>query len=217
MEARAYFNLILRYAWLIILIMVVAGVGTAVVDSMRDPTYRATARVAVRPAAGLSDERTTVDMVAQMGARFIPGTFAQIVTSAAVEAAAQKAAGLSAAAATDYPVEANVLPDTAVVELAMTGRDPVLLAKYLNATVDATIKNSKDLFRVVDLVPLETVQPPQNKISPVPSRDIPLAIGLGLAAGVLLALALGYIRAPAPTPVARPVDHAQPALTADRG
>jgi capsular polysaccharide biosynthesis protein len=217
MEARAYFNLILRYAWLIILIMVVAGVGTAVVDSMREPTYRATARVVVRPAAGLSEERTTVDMVAQMGARFIPGTFAQIVTSAAVEADAQKAVGLSAAAATDYPVEANVLPDTAVVELAMTGRDPVLLAKYLNATVDATIKNSKDLFRVVDLVPLETVQPPQNKISPVPSRDIPLAVGLGLAAGVLLALALGYIRAPAPTPVARPVDHPQPVLSADRG
>jgi capsular polysaccharide biosynthesis protein len=83
--------------------------------------------------------------------------------------------------------------------------------------VDATIKNSKDLFRVVDLVPLETVQPPQNKISPVPSRDIPLAVGLGLAAGVLLALALGYIRAPAPAPVARPVDHPQPVLSADRG
>jgi capsular polysaccharide biosynthesis protein len=216
MEARVYFNLIWRYAWLIILIMVVAGVGTAVVDSMRDPTYRATARVAVRPAASLSDERTMVDMVAQMGARFIPGTFAQTVTSAAVQAAAQKAAGLSADAAKDYPVDANVLPDTAVVEIAMTGKDPALLAKYLNATVAATIQNSKDLFRVVDLVPLETVQPPQNKISPVPSRDIPLAVGLALAAGILLALALGYLRAPAPVAVARPVDNAHPVLTADR-
>jgi capsular polysaccharide biosynthesis protein len=217
MEARAYFNLILRYAWLIILIMVVAGVGTAIVDSVREPTYRSTARVVVRPATDLTDQRTTVDMLAQMGARFIPGTFAQIVTSAAVETEAQKAVGLSATAATDYPVEANVLPDTAVVEIAVTGRDPALLAKYLNATVDATIKNSKDLFRVVDLVPLETVQPPQNKISPVPSRDIPLAVGLGLAAGVLLALALGYLRAPAPTVVAQPVDRPQPVLSTDRG
>ena len=81
MEARAYFNLILRYAWLIILIMVVAGVGTAVVDSMREPTYRATARVVVRPAAGLSDERTTVDMVAQMGDPAEANTFINIAVA----------------------------------------------------------------------------------------------------------------------------------------
>jgi uncharacterized protein involved in exopolysaccharide biosynthesis len=206
MELRTYLNSIFRYWWLVLLLLVAGGIIAAGLDKVRQPIYSSEARVAVRPSPTLSDTRTIIDLVGQMGARYIAGTFAQTFTSAQVKDVAQKAVGLSPEQASDYPLQANVLPDTAVISVEGTGPDPTTLVNYLNATLEATVHDTGDLFRVMDLVPLEQARVPHTPDSPQPSRDIPAGAGIGLGLGIVLALAIDYLRGARPgTPVAQPL------------
>jgi uncharacterized protein involved in exopolysaccharide biosynthesis len=206
MELRTYLNSIFRYWWLVLLLLVAGGVLAAGLDKVRQPIYSSSARVAVRPSPTQSDTRTIIDLVGQMGARYIAGTFAQTFTSAQVRDVAQKAVGLTAEDADDYPLQANVLPDTAVIDVEGTGPDPTVLVNYINATLEATVRDTGDLFRVMDLVPLEQARVPHTPDSPQPSRDIPAGAGLGLGVGIVLALLLDLIRGSRTSrSVARPV------------
>ena len=218
MEIRSYLGIIGRYWWLVVLVSVAAAAASAVVDYVRTPSYTSHARVAVRPAPGLeSDPRTVVDLMGQIN-RSVVGTFAQAFTSAEVKAEAVKSAGLSRAEADNYPLDANILPDSIVIEVSGSGPDPTVLANYINATVSAAVTNTKSLFRVIDLVPFEPAHPPESPSSPTPSRDIPTGAALGLAVGLLLALTLDYMRGPrvvAP-PVANVPGRISPYLEADR-
>ena len=168
MELRTYLNSIFRYWWLVLLLLVVGGVLAAGLDRVKKPVYSSEARVAVRPSPTLSDTRTIIDLVGQMGARYIAGTYAQTFTSAQVRDVAQKAVGLSADDADDYALQANVLPDTAVIAVEGTGPDPTILVNYINATLEATVHDTGDLFRVMDLVPLEQAGVPHSPTPPNP-------------------------------------------------
>jgi capsular polysaccharide biosynthesis protein len=192
MELRTYANLLLRYIWMILLIALIAGVAAGVVDYMRQPVYQSQVRVALRPATNVTEPNALANMMQSLGGRYVPGTFAEAFTSASVIAEAQGA--VPQARDTAYSVSVNVLPDTSVLEVRGTGPDPAVLAAYVNAIVAAGIKNPQGLFRGVDLVALEQTRPSTKPISPTPYRDIPLAAGLGLGVGILLALAALYFR-----------------------
>ncbi|HKP54321.1 MAG TPA: hypothetical protein VJ183_16920 [Chloroflexia bacterium] len=196
MEIKAYIRTIMRYWFVVALVTFVSGATAAFLVSVKRPVYSANARVATRPATVLSDTRTIVDLLGQMTARSVTGTFAQAFTSSDVKAAARQAVGLSEKDAGNYPLEANILPDSLVLEVSGTGPDPGMLVNYINATVDATVQLAPTLFRVVDLVPLDPAHFPQAPTSPQPSRDIPLGIALGLLLGIMLALTIDYFRTP---------------------
>ncbi len=193
MEVGTYLRIITRYWWVVLLVMLAAGGGAGLLDSVRASTYSTQVRVVASPARSLVDERTVVDLMGQMGSRHIIGTLAQSFTSSDVQATARKAAGISDTEAANYELEANVLPDTSVIQVSAHGPNPNTLASYVNATVGATVANAHNVYKVVDLQPLEQARVPTTPSSPVPSRDIPLGVGLGFALGVLLALALDYL------------------------
>jgi len=194
MSVGQYVKNIVRYWWIVLLAAVAAGAGAAALDSFLKPSYSGYARVVLRPSDKITDTRTLVDMVGQIGLRYLTGTFAQTFTSQDVKAAAQKSAGLSATEALRYPLQANVLPDTVVIEVSGTGPDPDVLTRYLNATVDATIQQGNTLFGVVELQTLESAKVPPTPVSPKPLRDITLGLVLGLLLGCLLAWSYGYLR-----------------------
>lgn len=194
MEIRTYFGIITRYWWVIALVVVAATGTAAVLDAITTPVYNAHARVVVRPAQSITDERTLADILGQLGSLSLANTFAQTFTSAQVKADALKALNLSNSQVAAYTIAANRLPDTVVVEVRGSGPDPTLLANYINALVTAEINNSRGLFKVVELMPLEPASTPRQPTSPVPTRDIPTGAALGLAIGILLVLVIDYLR-----------------------
>src|SRR5207237_198161 len=159
------------------------------------------ARVALSPAPVVSATRTLVDLGGQIGSRYIPGTFAEAFSSSDVISDARKSVGLSEQAAQDYKLNAVVLPDTAVIEVTGTGPDSNILTSYLNATLDATIKDTRNLFGVIELVTLQPARVPSEPTAPQPVRDLITAVAVGLGAGLLLALLFDYLRTPAPAPL----------------
>jgi capsular polysaccharide biosynthesis protein len=196
MEVASYLRIIARYWWVILLTALVStGVALAITVT-KSKSYTVHARVVAQPSSVLSDTRILTDMSAQVGTRTVVGTLAQVFTSAEVRADALKATGMSETQALDYPLEANVLPDSSVIEVIATGHDPELLANYVNATVDAAVKHGSAIYRVIELAPLERAQVPTAPTSPVPARDIPFGAGLGLLLGVLLAFTTEYMRTP---------------------
>jgi capsular polysaccharide biosynthesis protein len=196
MDIRTYMRIIARYWWLILLVTLLAGGAAIALVNVRAPQYSAAARVVARPASTITDTRTIVDLVGQMGDRRVTGTFAEAFSAVDVRAEARAAVGLSEEGALEYPLQAVVLPDTHVIEISGTGPDPGKLANLNNATVSATIERAPQLFRVIDLQLLEPARQPVIPSAPVPTRDIPLGFGLGLILGVLLALATDYLRGP---------------------
>ena len=193
MEIRTYLQIIARYWWLVLLAVIVGGAIMALLDRRAVPIYRTQTRMVVRPSSSLTDPRLTIESVATLGSRYVAGTFAQMVTTSQVRDEARTAVGLSDAAAGDYDFVAAVLPDTAVIQITATGPDPTILSTYLDATVQATVRDTADLFGVMELAPLEQQSHiPLNPISPTPARDIPLGAGAGLGLGILLALLLDY-------------------------
>lgn len=204
MEIRTYVKIIASYWWLVVLATVAAGLGAYLLDQSRTPTYSAAARVVAQPSMVITDTRTVTDLIGQMGARYVMGTFAEAFTSDTVKAQARRTMGLRDSDAVGYPIVANVLPDTNVIEVSGTGRDPQLLASYLNTTVSTAISNTQQLFQVIDLASLQRATPPTAPSAPVPSRDIPASLGLGFVLGILLALAIDYLRGPQRTPATAP-------------
>lgn len=196
MEIATYFRIIARYWWIILITTIVATGVAFAITSIRSKSYTVQARVVAQPSSVLSDTRTLVDMSVQVGSRSVMGTFAQIFTSAEVRNEALQTVGMTETQALEYPLEANILPDSSVIEVSATGRNPELLTDYVNATIDAAIKHGNPVYRVIELVPLERATIPKQPSSPVPARDIPLGTVLGLALGLLLAFATEYVRAP---------------------
>lgn len=196
MEIRTYAVIIRRYWWVVLLATLVAAATAFALDKIRKPSYSASARVVARPATVISDTRTIVDLLGQMGGRYITGTFAQSFSSTDVKAQARQSVGLSPVEAANYPLAANVLPDSSVLEISGSGPDPTILTDYLNTTVSLTISSTKELFRVVELQLLEPAVIPTLPSSPQPARDVPFGAGLGLGMGLLLAFTLDYLRAP---------------------
>ncbi|MEO8288305.1 MAG: Wzz/FepE/Etk N-terminal domain-containing protein [Chloroflexota bacterium] len=196
MEVSAYLKIIARYWWVILLAAIVSTGAAVTITVVKSKSYTANARVLAQPASVLTDTRSLVDMTGQVGYRSVMNTFAQVFTSADVRTEALKAAGIDPANALDYPIEANVLPDSSVIQVSARGHDPLALSDYVNATVDAAVRRGSELYRVIELVPLDRATVPVLPTSPVPSRDIPVGAGLGLALGILLAFAIEYMRTP---------------------
>jgi uncharacterized protein involved in exopolysaccharide biosynthesis len=199
MEIRTYLGIIGRYWWIVVLVALAAGVGIWVLDSQREPQYSGRARVLIRPSPELTDSRTVVDLVGQLGLRYVSGTYAQSFSSDSVKQTARQAAGLSVDEAARYPLEANVLPDTVVIELSGQGPDRQVLARYLDATMSSVINDTQPLFQVMELQALEPAQVPVAPSSPQPVRDVVVAVGLGIVLGLLLVFTIHYLRDTHPT------------------
>jgi uncharacterized protein involved in exopolysaccharide biosynthesis len=194
MELSEYFKIIGRYWWIIALAMLAAGSGAGLYDTVRKPEYSGSASLVLRPSPSIVDSRTLVDLVSELGSRYVSGTYVQSVTSKPVRDAARLSVGLSAEEADRYPLQASALPDTIVIEVSGKGPDPTILRDYLDATVSATVSNTRTLLGVIELQPLEPAAVPDTPTSPRPIRDVSLAVAFGLVLGILLALSLHYLR-----------------------
>lgn len=197
MEVVTYLKIIGRYWWLVVLTAAISTAVAAAVSFTKSPSYSVQARVVAKPATSvLTQTNDLINIVSEMNTRSVLGTYAQIFSSADVMSEAQASAGIDAATAKDYPLQANVLPDTTVIEVSGKGGNPQTLTNYVNATIEAAVKRAPGLFGVIELQPLEMATLPTVPTSPNPTRDIPIGGGLGLLLGIMLALAIEYLRTP---------------------
>src|SRR4051812_5431085 len=94
MEIRAYFKIIARFWWVIVLAVAATGGGAFLLTKIRAPVYSTSSRVLIHPASSVSSESARIDLIGQLGARYISGTYAQAFTAEKVKAEARAKVGL---------------------------------------------------------------------------------------------------------------------------
>jgi len=197
MEIKLYFQMLKNNWWFILLTALVALSTSLTVSYVSIPQYNAVARFIIIPSASLTDGRDVVDSLDTLDRRSVVANYAEVMNSSRIFDSASELLGLDPIALTeDYKIQAVDLPDSSVLELTVSGPDPVLTAKLANAIGYQAIAFSRSLNLIYELSVLDTAVPAEYPVSPVPLRDGAVAVVLGLAIGAVLAVLSEQIRSP---------------------
>jgi diguanylate cyclase (GGDEF)-like protein len=103
---------------------------------------------------------------------------------------------LNPADLSDYSYNAVALPDANIIEFSVSGPDRNTAYVLANGIGQHTVEYVKSLYQVYDLNVLDPAAPPSTPISPQPVRSAGVALVVGLALGVVLALIRELMRTP---------------------
>jgi capsular exopolysaccharide synthesis family protein len=194
-ELSSYLRVILKRKWFIALTLI-ASVGVSAFLTARTPRiYEAggtlfVGRLQIPAGAASVQEGITVS---ELSLRLL-GSYAQILTSRSVatKAVDQFSLPISPEAVVDG-VEAKPLPNTFVISLVDRSTDPALAQRTANAVADVFVSEIGGLERssgkegAVSVSVIDRAALPSAPISPNPTRNIAVAVVLGLAGGLGLA------------------------------
>ena len=196
MEIKLYFQMLRRGWWLIVLTAMAAVSISLALSYVAVPQFRASSSLIISPNASLTDSGDVVRSLDTLDRLSTVSTYAEVLGSNRMYQETLDTLNLTAEDLIDYTRTAVVLPDSSLLELSVTGPNPVVAADLANAISRQTINYTRQLNQIYDLNFLDTALVPPTPISPQPARDAVLALALGIAAGSLLAILLEQIRQP---------------------
>ena len=203
MNLRDYLSVLRRRKWIGIVVLAVAVGTSALLTTVATPLYQARARLFVGPQqvpssnpSGTFLYSASIDI-----AQRLTKTYAQMAPSLPVAERAVQEQGLQvspqyvAGNLTAVPVT-----DTQLIDLIFTDADPTRAANIVNGVGTAFVEISEDLSKpagsdvpVVPVTLFERASVPGAPISPNASRNLALAVALGLAAAVMVMFAAEYL------------------------
>jgi len=147
-DVQAYWRLIRRSLWAIVLAVVVAGTATYAVSAwIIPPVYQATVRLVVQPRSSLNAADYNDILAGQRAA----ATYAEMLQSLPLQEEALRRLGYSEAqllqfAIDEYPYELTAQPlrDTQIVELSVESTDRKLATELANTLVDIFIQENEE-------------------------------------------------------------------------
>jgi diguanylate cyclase (GGDEF)-like protein len=197
MEAKLYFQMLKRGWWLILLTALVASTVSLVVSYLTLSQYVATASFLITPNASLASGPDVIrGLDALSSGNAVTSTYAEIMNSRRIYASTLSLLGISDQELVDYTYEAVALPSTSVIELSVSGPDPLVAAELANAIGSQTIDFTSQVNRVFDINFLDAATAPTLPISPQPMRDAGLSLLLGIVLGAALVIFREQIRSP---------------------
>jgi diguanylate cyclase (GGDEF)-like protein len=199
MEIKLYFRMLQRGWWLIVLVALIALFASLTVSYITAPQYKATARFIITPGSLLTSEGDPQTVIAGLETLDLPSvvaTYTEVMNSQKILAEALNSLGIKNFVPKEYTILAVVLPESSVLELNVTGPDPVLISNMANAIGYQAILFTRSINRIYELNFLDQAVVPETPISPKPLRDAGLSLLLGLAGGAVLAILSEQIRVP---------------------
>lgn len=187
-QLKPYLEILKRKWWLVALTALFALSLTLLVSWFDTPRFRAHAQFVVSPGASLlsGNDRDLVNSISALDRRSIVATYAEIMNSNSINQAAETSLNLDGQ--TGYSVQAVVIPDSSVIDLTVTGPNPVVAAQLANAVGEQAIIYIQDLYQAYNINVLNSATAPALPFSPTPARDAGVALFLGLIVGILLAI-----------------------------
>lgn len=182
MELNAYLEILFRRKWIVFAVLVtttaVALIGTFLVS----PDYVTTAKVRVATVAGGSSDYVEYDLAYTERLMY---TYAEIATSHPVLLQLQERLGL------DYTptVEVAPIPNTEILLITVTGKDPVLVMKVADLLVELLLEQShrKDEPNRAALSIVEMATVPSDPIHRMLFFNAVIALMGGAMGGIALA------------------------------
>jgi capsular polysaccharide biosynthesis protein len=196
---RSFFARRPGLSMVIVLVTALAGglVGY-LVSNAQTPQYSSTARYVVGPGPALltGDARDLVLGLDALGGPTIVATYAEVMASQSIVYEAAGDIGLDTVLLADYEFTPVEVPGASLIDLTVTGPDPVVAASLANAVGDRAGNLAGTLFSAYEVAPLDIALAASQPSSPQPSRDAVLAAVFagGLAGFMLLQTLVGFSR-----------------------
>ncbi len=195
MEVKIYVRMLLKGWWIIAITTFVAINVSLIISLLATPMYRATSRLLVAPNPN-TDLGDMVDSLATLDRRSIITTYAEVLDSLSMRNNVQKTLQLSPLQIEEYTQKTVVAPEANILEINVTGPNPMLAARWANLLSQQAIEYINNLDRLYQVTLLDAAVPPTDPISPQPLRDAALAMALGLLVGAVLAIIREQLRIP---------------------
>ncbi|GAB4501962.1 MAG: hypothetical protein Fur0035_15070 [Anaerolineales bacterium] len=196
MEIRLYMEMLRRSWWVIVLTVLVALIASLSSSYLTTPLYQSSARFIVSPNPDLITGKDVVNSLAALDKRSILSTYAEFLSSRRIFLETLQGLQLTTEAMSDYTVTTVVLPEAAILEMTVTGPDPVMVALLANSIGQRAIEYISLFYSAYDISVLDSAIPAEAPYTPQPVRDAGLALGLGLVGGAALAILSEQLRIP---------------------
>ncbi len=186
-----------RRWWLILLTTAGALLIVLAIDLLATPRYQAAARFLITPAAQ-EDPGDLVDSAIALDKPTLAATFAEVFSSPTLQRQAALRLSerpISAEELAQYTFSAVVLPETSVLLLTVAGPDAYLAARLANALGEEAAFYLQPFAAIYQLRALDPARPPLAPHTPRLLSDLAVALVIGAATGVALALGLPYLAA----------------------
>ncbi len=197
METKLYFRMLQRGWWIILSTALVAVTAALITSYFTIPLYRATTRFILSPSAAfVSGGNNVLTSLATLDKRSIITTYAEVLNSPRIQRETFNLLQFNQSDLKDYSFNAIVLPDTNIIEFIVEGPDPEIAALLANSIGQRAVEYVQTLYQVYDLSQLDPAMTPTLPTSPQPIRDSGVALVVGLAIGVMLALVRDLLQTP---------------------
>jgi len=142
MELRRYLTLIWKWAWLLVLGMVLGGAGSYLFSKSLTPIYSASTTLMVQPSSGQNGTSGYQDVLM---AERLAGSYTQLITGRTVLMAAADAMQLPASfAQMSRLVTADVVRNTQLIRVSAEHEDPTVAARIANQVAAEFIKKNEN-------------------------------------------------------------------------
>ena len=197
MEVKLYLQMLRRSWWIIVITTLATVIAALVISYMTPPTYQATSRFIVSPSPSLiTGGSNLLSSLSTLDKRSIVTTYAEIMNSQRIFTETTGLLQLNKVDLSNYSYRAVALPEANIIEFSVTGPDRQVVYTLANAIGQHAVEYVHSLYQVYDLSVLDAASPPSVPISPLPLRSASVALVVGLALGILLALLREMARTP---------------------
>lgn len=197
MEVKLYLQMLRRSWWIIAITTLATVIAALVIAYMTPPTYQSTSRLIVSPSPSLiTGGSNLLNSLSTLDKRSIITTYAEILNSQRIYTETLNLLQLDNVNLEDYTYRAVALPDANIIEFSVTGPDREVVHTLANATGQHAVEYVHSLYQVYDLNVLDAAVAPTEPIAPQPLRSAGVALVVGLALGIVLALIRELARTP---------------------
>jgi diguanylate cyclase (GGDEF)-like protein len=199
MEIKLYLKMIQRSWWIVLLTALAAVLAALISAYVTPPVYRASARYIVSPNPVFLGDEVDYNLIYSLDTldkRTIITTYAEVLNSPRIYTESIALSDLQDVDLTNYSYLATVLPETNIIDFAVQGPNPEMVVVLTNRIGQHAVQYAENLYQIYDMTLLDPATVPVDPISPQPVRDAGVALVVGSALGVALALLRELLRAP---------------------
>ncbi|MDK2980545.1 MAG: hypothetical protein PWQ55_892 [Chloroflexota bacterium] len=183
------------WKWIVLCVLIAIVISTAI-SATTTPIYRSQATFIIAPNKNLPSSRDVVSAFSALDTLKIFSTYADILSSERVYTEALKAVDTSAVDLAQYRRATEMNPESIILALNVDGPDPQLSAQLANEIGKYGIYYINSYFTVFEIDFLDQAVPTSQPIQPRTYRNLGIAAGIGLLAGLLIVITREFMQIP---------------------